>query len=128
MLRLSAEQCAAVEEFDTLLRSPRLETGLFFGVTGSGKTAVYLELVRRCLDAGRHAMLLTPEVGIALKLHADARAGLPGREIRLYHGYLNGARRRQLFTELAEADAPPSDRGDAVVSFSARGSGADHSG
>lgn len=106
VLRLSAEQCAAVEEFDTLLRSPRPETGLLFGVTGSGKTAVYLELVRRCLDAGRHAMLLAPEVGIALKLHADARAGLPGREIRLYHGYLNGARRRQLFTELAEADAP----------------------
>ena len=40
---------------------------------------------------------------------------LPGREIRLYHGYLNGARRRQLFTELAEADAPTRFATDSVV-------------
>lgn len=106
VLQLSAAQRAAVEEFDALLRSPRPEAGLLFGVTGSGKTAVYLELARRCLDAGRHVMLLAPEVGIALKLYADVRAGMPQSNVLLSHGYLSSARRQQLLMELASSTAP----------------------
>ena len=37
---------------------------LLFGVTGSGKTEVYMELIRRCIEAGQQAILLIPEISL----------------------------------------------------------------
>lgn len=103
---LTAEQQQAVEGFWALLADPDPRSALLFGVTGSGKTAVYLELARRCLCLGRHVMLLAPEVGIALKLYRDVREALPEARLRLFHGYLNAGERQRTFMELS-GQAPP---------------------
>lgn len=84
-------------------------THLLFGVTGSGKTALYLELARACLERGRSALLLAPEVALALKLRRDAAQRFPGVPLYLFHGYQSPALRERVFRELAaraRADPP----------------------
>lgn len=79
---------------------------LVYGVTGSGKTAVYLELARICLELGRTALLLAPEVALALKLRRDVEARFPGLPVFLFHGYQSPARREKAFRELAARREP----------------------
>ncbi len=79
---------------------------LLFGVTGSGKTAVYLALARHCLERGKSVFLLAPEVALALKLYRDASCLLPGAPIFLSHGYQTPARRDATFRRLAARREP----------------------
>ncbi len=105
-LSLTAEQERAVDGFWDLLRSDAPQSALLFGVTGSGKTAVYMELARRALCNGSHVMLLAPEVAIALKLYQDALAALPGFRVHLFHGYQGQGERLRTFIELGAPASP----------------------
>lgn len=105
-LTLTPEQERAVDGFWRLLLADAPESALLFGVTGSGKTAVYMELARRALCSGRHVMLLAPEVAIALKLYEDVRSALPEAQVRLFHGYLAAGERLRTFAELAGRTEP----------------------
>lgn len=81
--RLSDEQSEAVE---AAWAGPRVS--LLHGVTGSGKTEVYLELVRRTLDEGRSAIVLVPE--IALTPQAIRRYGERfGETLTVLHSQLS---------------------------------------
>ncbi len=108
---LSGEQVQALEKLrgamDALSEGRQVPFAhLLFGVTGSGKTAVYLELAQHCLRAGRSAMLLAPEVAIALKLKRDAELRFPQIPVFLHHGYQNPQVREALFRKLALRDGP----------------------
>ena len=61
---LTREQGAAVEKIDSAVEAARFEVFLLKGVTGSGKTEVYLEGVRRAMSLGRRALYLVPEIGL----------------------------------------------------------------
>jgi primosomal protein N' (replication factor Y) len=101
---LTAEQAAAL---GPLLDG--LGTGgvrLLHGVTGSGKTAVYLELARACLARGRSALLLAPEVALACALRTAAGRFFTDREVVLFHGYQSPRRREETFRALAAAAGP----------------------
>ena len=77
------------------------QTALLHGITGSGKTAVYLELARICLEQGRSVLLLAPEVALACKLYREAKKYLPQTSIFLSHGYQSSLRREELFRKAA---------------------------
>ena len=99
---LTPEQETALTGLGDLLASGRLHSALLHGITGSGKTIVYLELARRCLESGRSALLLAPEVALAWKLMREARAYLPGVELFFAHGYQSAGLRARIFRSLAE--------------------------
>ena len=67
---------------------------LLHGVTGSGKTAVYLAAMRAVLEAGRSAILLVPEIGLTPAVAADLHQVF-GEEVAILHSALvrQGARR-----------------------------------
>ncbi len=103
---LNADQRHAVADVADLLEQGEAAHRLLYGVTGSGKTAVYLELARRCLALGRSVLLLAPEVALAHKLRRDAAQALPGTEPVLYHGYQYPTRREAIFRSLAASRGP----------------------
>ena len=70
-LPLNPEQAIAVDEISGYLQSYRCF--LLQGVTGSGKTEVYLQVIARVLAAGRQVLVLVPEIGLTPQLLARFR-------------------------------------------------------
>ena len=61
---LNAAQQSAFEQISAAITAPRFQTFLLHGVTGSGKTEVYLAAIETALAAGRSALLLVPEIAL----------------------------------------------------------------
>ncbi|MEF2231779.1 MAG: primosomal protein N' [Pseudodesulfovibrio sp.] len=79
---------------------------LLHGVTGSGKTLVYTEMVRVCLERGRSVILLAPEVALACSLYREVAARFPGERVVLYHGYQSPGKRETAFARMARETGP----------------------
>ena len=89
---LTAEQQAA---YDALL--PKLEddaphSALLYGVTGSGKTLVFLNLIARCLEQGRRALVLVPEISLTPQMILRLKSQF-GRRVAVQHSALNHTER-----------------------------------
>src|SRR5947209_5576303 len=67
---------------------------LLHGVTGSGKTAVYLAVMRAVLEAGRSAILLVPEIGLTPAMAADLHQVF-GNEVAILHSALSDQERAE---------------------------------
>jgi len=67
-LRLNEEQQRAADGLMLLCETGRAEASLLYGVTGSGKTQVYLRLISHVLAAGKSALILVPEIALTAKL------------------------------------------------------------
>lgn len=78
---------------------------LLDGVTGSGKTEVYLEAVAAAIARGRQALVLLPEIALSAQVidRFTARFGAPPA---VWHSEVAGARRRATWRAVAEARAP----------------------
>ena len=61
---LTDKQRAAVETITGAMHDPAHNTVLLHGVTGSGKTEVYLSAIRACIDEGKQAIVLVPEISL----------------------------------------------------------------
>ena len=93
---LSPEQAEAARHLAGAVRSGGYGTTLLRGVTGSGKTEVYLEAVAACLATGRQALVLLPEIALSAEFLArvEARFGArPGE----WHSAVTQAERRRLW-------------------------------
>lgn len=89
---LTAEQTVAVEAIDP---AAGFSAHLLHGVTGSGKTEVYLRLVERALAAGRQVLLLVPEINLTPQLEERVRARFPDTGVVSLHSELAEAARER---------------------------------
>ncbi len=103
---LNADQQAAVQEVTGLIGKGGFAHRLLFGVTGSGKTAVYTACARYCLKQGKSVLILAPEVALAHKLRKDLCAALPEACHVFYHGYQSQSRREATFRSMAGSRGP----------------------
>lgn len=78
--------------------------GLLYGVTGSGKTSVYIQLIRRCLQTGRQAMLLVPEIALTPQL-LGLMAAYFGDQVSVLHSSLPSAERYDQWKRVRSGDA-----------------------
>ena len=81
---LNPDQQRAVETLNASLN--RYQCFLLDGVTGSGKTEVYLQVIQKVLTAGQQALVLAPEIGLTPQLIQRFRTRLPGRMALLHSG------------------------------------------
>ena len=63
-ITFTPEQQAAVSRFEQDYREGRRNTYLLYGVTGSGKTEVYMEMIRQVVQMGKQAIVLIPEIAL----------------------------------------------------------------
>ncbi|MEX0733990.1 MAG: primosomal protein N' [Steroidobacteraceae bacterium] len=87
---LTADQAAALEQIHGSLGGYR--AWLLHGITGSGKTEVYMRLIERVLDEGRGALVLVPEIALTPQLVARFRARLAAPIVALHSSLADGAR------------------------------------
>ncbi|MES2123955.1 MAG: primosomal protein N', partial [Gemmatimonadota bacterium] len=93
---LSAAQREALR---ALAAIPAGESALLFGVTGSGKTLVYLEHIRTALESGRGALILVPEIALTPQTVARVR-GMFGAEVAVLHSGLSDGERADAWRAL----------------------------
>lgn len=94
---LNAAQAAAVEAI--WQERDSFAPWLLFGITGSGKTEVYLRLIERNLAAGRQALVLVPEINLTPQLLARFRARFPGVPLAALHSQLADGERLLAWSE-----------------------------
>jgi primosomal protein N' (replication factor Y) len=87
-LDLNADQAAALVAF-----AQETTPALLHGVTGSGKTEVYLRAAASALEAGRQVLVLVPEINLTPQLEARFSARFPGRVLASLHSALTPAQR-----------------------------------
>jgi primosomal protein N' (replication factor Y) len=90
---LTAEQARAVEAITgAMQRGEPFTPFLLHGVTGSGKTEVYLRVIAHALDRGKTALVLVPEISLTPQLAARFRARFGDRVAILHSGMTEQAR------------------------------------
>jgi primosomal protein N' (replication factor Y) len=96
----TAEQRAAIETIEAM--DPG--SALLHGVTGSGKTEVYIELTRRALAQNKSAIILVPEIALTSQLVEEFSHHF--KDIILTHSRQTEAQRHQAWQEALESDGP----------------------
>ena len=87
-LELSPEQRAAYRALEGDLLSGQAKAALLYGVTGSGKTAVFLKLIEKTLELGRKALVLVPEISLTPQMIRRLKETF-GSRLAVQHSALN---------------------------------------
>ena len=102
--RLNGEQQRAVDGLDALSRSGKPAAALLYGVTGSGKTQVYIQLIRRVLARGKKALVLVPEIVLTPQL-LRIFASHFGKRVAVLHSSLRAGERYDEWKRARRGDA-----------------------
>ncbi len=103
-ISLNQDQSLALKEIETAIQSGIFAPFLLHGVTGSGKTEVYLNAIASVVAAGKGAILLLPEIGLTTHIAARFRECF-GEKIALLHSGLASGERFDEWRRIREGDA-----------------------
>ena len=101
---LNEAQMEAVGTIAAALAKGGFAPHLLYGVTGSGKTAVYFAAMQRALDAGKSALLLVPEIGLTPAMTGQMVAAFGG-EVALLHSQLTPDERAEQWHRIRRGEA-----------------------
>ena len=103
-LVLNEEQAGAFEGLNQQRAEASPGVALLYGVTGSGKTSVYIKLIQACLDEGRSAMLLVPEIALTPQL-LGLMAAYFGEAVAVLHSSLSAGERYDQWKRVKAGEA-----------------------
>jgi primosomal protein N' (replication factor Y) len=101
---LNPVQARALDTITEAVAAGEFRPFLLYGVTGSGKTAVYLAAMRRALEAGKSAILLVPEIGLTPAMAAQLHHAF-GAEVALLHSALTPEERGEQWHRIRRGEA-----------------------
>jgi len=91
-IHLTEEQQAAYDALLPGLEDAAPHSALLYGVTGSGKTLVFLKLIEHCLQMGRRALVLVPEISLTPQMILRLKSQF-GKRVAVQHSALNHTER-----------------------------------
>ena len=101
--RLTSEQAAAFDRLQTLADAGSFRVALLHGVTGSGKTEIYLRLSAACRGAGRTSLMLVPEIGLTPAMASLFRQAF-GDRVAIQHSGLSDGERHDQWQRIRRGD------------------------
>lgn len=103
---LSDEQKSVVNELSKITDQNKFETILLQGMTGSGKTAVYLEWIKYVLEKPKaQCLLLVPEINLTPQLVAELETSFPNKVVVVLHSEISAGKRAQSWLMAHEGKA-----------------------
>jgi primosomal protein N' (replication factor Y) len=100
----NSAQRAALDRIRVAVEARKFAGILLHGITGSGKTAVYLSVMKSVLDSGRSAILLVPEIGLTPAVAADVHKVF-GDEVAILHSALSDKERAEHWHRIRRGEA-----------------------
>lgn len=104
-ITLNAVQADTALQIAASVQTGKFQAFLLHGITGSGKTAVYLAAMQRALDAGKCSLLLVPEIGLTPAMVAQLQTAF-GDKVALLHSALSPDERVEQWHRIRCGDAP----------------------
>ena len=102
-IAFTVEQQLAIDDLSTKLNSGEFSPTLLHGVTGSGKTEIYIEIVRQALAMNKSAILLLPEISLTPQIAGRFRAVF-GDQVALWHSKLPHAARAWTWKQICAGE------------------------
>lgn len=99
---LTAEQIAAINSVEKFLTARQFQGFLLYGVTGSGKTQVYIELAKKTRQIGRRVIILVPEIALTGQIVANFRAYF--NDVAVIHSRLSVEERSDTFHKIRNGE------------------------
>lgn len=103
-LILSAKQQEVYEGLLSLYHKEEAAAALLFGVTGSGKTQIFIRLIRDCLAEGKQAILMVPEISLTPQMLRKFR-GYFGEDVAVVHSSLSLGERLDEYRRIKAGEA-----------------------
>lgn len=100
---LTAEQADALSALERFAATSAFKVALLHGVTGSGKTELYLRLARAIVNAGRRVLVLVPEIALTPAVAATFRAAF-GNRVAIQHSGLSDGERHDQWHRIRRSD------------------------
>lgn len=101
---LNADQARALDRILAALDAQRFSVSLLFGVSGSGKTEVYIRAIQSVLGTGKQAILLIPEIVLTTQLVQRLSERFP--RVAVAHSGLSESQRSILWRQIATGERP----------------------
>ena len=101
--RLTGEQAAALQQLESLADERDFRVALVHGVTGSGKTEVYLRLAQRVCSSGRQVLMLVPEIALTPSVAALFRSAF-GSRVAIQHSALSDGERHDQWQRIRRGE------------------------